>query len=149
VREVIRGKFPFNKLIDKIIEVKERYGNAASLVIEDSSISYGLIQALREKHINVVDYKPKSDKEERLISQIDLSWAVRCFCLRKLRGSKRLSPNCYRFPVGMTIRSTRWRKVSPGDARRGRHPLQEGRPDWEVEPLSSWSSKSEICKALN
>jgi predicted phage terminase large subunit-like protein len=37
-----------------------------------SSISYGLIQALREKHINVVDYKPKSDKEERLISQIDL-----------------------------------------------------------------------------
>jgi hypothetical protein len=129
VREVIRGKFPFNKLIDKIIEVKERYGNAASLVIEDSSISYGLIQALHEKHINVVDYKPKSDKEERLISQIDLSWAVRCFCLRKLRGSKRLSPNCSRFPAGTTIRSMRWRRVSPGDARRGRHPLQEGRPD--------------------
>lgn len=31
----------------------------------------GLIQALPEKHINVVDYKPK-DKKERLISQIDL-----------------------------------------------------------------------------
>jgi hypothetical protein len=27
---------------------------------------------LREKHINVVDYKPKGDKQERLISQIDL-----------------------------------------------------------------------------
>jgi predicted phage terminase large subunit-like protein len=72
VLEVIRGKFPFNKLVDKIIEVKERYGKAASLVIEDSGISYGLIQALREKHINVVPYKPKGDKAERLISQIDL-----------------------------------------------------------------------------
>src|SRR5882757_1175666 len=72
VLEVIRGKFPFDKLKDKIIEVKERYGRAASLVIEDGGISYGLIQSLREKHINVVDYKPKGDKEERLISQIDL-----------------------------------------------------------------------------
>ena len=27
---------------------------------------------MREKHINVVDYKPKGDKQERLISQIDL-----------------------------------------------------------------------------
>jgi hypothetical protein len=31
VLDVIRGKFPFNKLIDKIIEVKERYGKATSL----------------------------------------------------------------------------------------------------------------------
>jgi predicted phage terminase large subunit-like protein len=72
VLEVVRGKFPFDKLKDKIIEVKERYGRAASLVIEESPISHGLIQSLREKHINVVDYKPKGDKEERLISQIDL-----------------------------------------------------------------------------
>src|SRR5260370_7408384 len=33
--------------------------------------SYGLIQAQREKQVNVVDYKPKGEKEERLISQID------------------------------------------------------------------------------
>jgi predicted phage terminase large subunit-like protein len=72
VLEVIRGKYPFNGLKDKIIEVKERYGMAASLVIEDSGISYGLIQSLQEKHINVVDYKPKGGKQERLISQIDL-----------------------------------------------------------------------------
>jgi predicted phage terminase large subunit-like protein len=72
VLEVIRGKFPFDKLKDKIIEVKERYGKAASLVIEDGGISYGLIQALRQKNVNVVDYKPKGDKQERLISQIDL-----------------------------------------------------------------------------
>ena len=71
VREVIRGKFPFPQLKAKIIEVKERYGRA-SLVIEESGISYGLIQVLREKYINVVDYKPKGDKLERLISQIDL-----------------------------------------------------------------------------
>ncbi len=39
---------------------------------ESGPTSYGLIQALREKHVNVVDYKPKGEKEERLISQIDL-----------------------------------------------------------------------------
>ncbi len=71
VMEVIRGKFPFDKLKEKIIEVKERYG-VASLVIEEGGISYGLIQALREQHVNVVDYKPKGDKLERLIAQIDL-----------------------------------------------------------------------------
>jgi len=71
VLDVIRGKFPFDQLKDKIVVVKERY-RKASLVIEDSGISYGLIQSLREKHINVVDYKPKGDKQERLISQIDL-----------------------------------------------------------------------------
>jgi predicted phage terminase large subunit-like protein len=32
----------------------------------------GLIQALRDKEVNIVDYKPKGDKQERLISQIDL-----------------------------------------------------------------------------
>jgi predicted phage terminase large subunit-like protein len=72
VLDVIRGKFPFDQLKDKIVAVKERYGRKASLVIEESGISYGLIQSLREKRINVVDYKPKGDKVERLISQIDL-----------------------------------------------------------------------------
>jgi predicted phage terminase large subunit-like protein len=72
VIDVIRGKFPFDQLKEKIIEVKQRYGKAASLVIEEGGISYGLIQSLREKHVNVVDYKPKGDKTERLISQIDL-----------------------------------------------------------------------------
>jgi predicted phage terminase large subunit-like protein len=72
VLEVVRGKFPFDKLKEKIIEVKQRYGKAASLVIEESPISHGLIQSLREKHINVVDIKPDRDKQSRLISQIDL-----------------------------------------------------------------------------
>jgi predicted phage terminase large subunit-like protein len=71
VHEVIRGKFPFDRLKEKIIEVKQRYGKA-SLLIEESPISHGLIQSLREKHINVVDIKPDRDKVSRLISQIDL-----------------------------------------------------------------------------
>jgi phage terminase large subunit-like protein len=48
VREVIRGKFPLDRLNTKIIEVKERYGRT-SLVIEENGIIYGLIQALGEK----------------------------------------------------------------------------------------------------
>jgi predicted phage terminase large subunit-like protein len=51
--------------------LKEHYGKAA-LVIEEGGISHGLIQSLREKHINVVDIKPDRDKLSRLISQIDL-----------------------------------------------------------------------------
>jgi predicted phage terminase large subunit-like protein len=71
VLDVIRGKFPFDQLKDKIIAVKQSHGKAA-LVIEEGGISYGLIQALRGHHVNIVDYKPKGDKEVRLISQIDL-----------------------------------------------------------------------------
>ncbi len=71
MHEVIRGKFPFDRLKEKIIEVKQRYGKAP-LLIEESPISHGLIQSLREKHINVVDIKPDRDKQSRLISQIDL-----------------------------------------------------------------------------
>lgn len=71
VMEVLRGRFPFDRLKDKIIDMKQRYGKA-SLLIEESPISHGLIQSLREKHINVVDIKPDRDKRSRLISQIDL-----------------------------------------------------------------------------
>jgi predicted phage terminase large subunit-like protein len=71
VMEVLRGKFPFDKRKDKIIDMKQRHGRA-QLLIEESPISHGLIQSLREKHINVVDIKPDRDKRSRLISQIDL-----------------------------------------------------------------------------
>ena len=72
VLEVVRKKLPFDKLKDIIIAMKERYGRSASLVIEESVVSHGLIQSLREKQINVVDIKPDKDKLSRLISQIDL-----------------------------------------------------------------------------
>jgi len=43
------------------MEVKERYG-WATLLIEDSPISRGLIQSLREQSINVTTHKPETDK---------------------------------------------------------------------------------------
>jgi predicted phage terminase large subunit-like protein len=72
VLEVIRGRFPFDTLKRKVMEVKERYGAAATLLIEDSPISRGLIQSLRGKWINVAIYRPETDKRARAIAQTDL-----------------------------------------------------------------------------
>jgi predicted phage terminase large subunit-like protein len=50
--------------------VKKRY-SSPTLLIEDSPISRGLIQSLREQSINVTAYKPDTDKRARLIAQSD------------------------------------------------------------------------------
>jgi predicted phage terminase large subunit-like protein len=71
VLEVIRGKFPFEVLKRKIIEVKQRY-RVSTLLIESSPISLGLIQSLREQSINVAQFKPSTDKRARVIAQCDL-----------------------------------------------------------------------------
>jgi predicted phage terminase large subunit-like protein len=71
VIEVIRGKFPFDILKRKVMEVKQRYATA-TLLIEDSPISLGLIQSLREQSINVAKFKPSTDKRARVIAQSDL-----------------------------------------------------------------------------
>jgi predicted phage terminase large subunit-like protein len=71
VLEVLRGRFPFPQLIDKIVEMRKRYPRGA-LVIEDSPISIGLIQALQNRNINVVPFKPAKDKKSRVIDQTDL-----------------------------------------------------------------------------
>jgi predicted phage terminase large subunit-like protein len=71
VLEVLRGKFPFEKLKEKILDMKERHGKVA-LLIEKSPISHGLIQSIQEKRVNVVVIMPDRDKRARLISQIDL-----------------------------------------------------------------------------
>ena len=42
--------------------------NPSTLLIEESSISLGLIQSLREQSINVTTYKPDTDKRARLIA---------------------------------------------------------------------------------
>jgi predicted phage terminase large subunit-like protein len=70
ILEVIRGRFPFDEL-SKVMEVKQRYGSS-TLLIEDSPISRGLIQSLREQSINVTEYKPDTDKRARVIAQSDL-----------------------------------------------------------------------------
>jgi predicted phage terminase large subunit-like protein len=68
VVEVVRGHTP--KL--KIMALKQRYGKS-TLLIEESPISKGLIQSLSTEHrINVVAYKPDTDKRARLIAQLDL-----------------------------------------------------------------------------
>ena len=72
VLEVVRGRFPFDTLKQKVMEVKRRYGAPTTLLIEDSPISRGLIQSLREKSINVTAYKPDTDKRARVIAQSDL-----------------------------------------------------------------------------
>jgi predicted phage terminase large subunit-like protein len=71
VLEVIRGRFPFETLKRKIIEVKDRY-HSPTLLIEESPISQGLIQSLQGQWINVTAYKPETDKRARLIAQTDL-----------------------------------------------------------------------------
>ena len=53
------------------MEVSSRY-DSSTLVIEDSPISLGLIQSLREQWINVTVYTPDTDKRSRLIAQSDL-----------------------------------------------------------------------------
>ena len=71
ILEVVRGRFPFDTLKRKVMEVKQRYGSS-TLLIEDSPISRGLIQSLREQSINVTVYKPDTDKLARVIAQSDL-----------------------------------------------------------------------------
>jgi predicted phage terminase large subunit-like protein len=71
ILDVVRGHFPFDALKRKVMEVKQRYGSS-TLLIEDSPISHGLIQSLREKSINVTRYKPETDKRARVIAQSDL-----------------------------------------------------------------------------
>ncbi len=71
ILEVVRGRFLFDTLKQKVMEVKRRY-DSGTLLIEDSPISRGLIQNLRDKSINVTDYKPDTDKRARVIAQSDL-----------------------------------------------------------------------------
>jgi predicted phage terminase large subunit-like protein len=69
--EVVRGRYPFETLKRKVMEVKDRYGSS-TLLIEESPISKGLIQSLREQSLNVTPYKPDRDKVARVIAQNDL-----------------------------------------------------------------------------
>ena len=72
VLEVVRGRFPFEELKAKIIELKKQRYQVSTLLIEESPISLGLIQSLRERSINVTTYKPETDKCSRVIAQTDL-----------------------------------------------------------------------------
>jgi predicted phage terminase large subunit-like protein len=70
VLEVARGRFRFPQLIEKIVDMCRRYRGA--LLIEQSPISKGLIQALQNNNVNVVTVTPDKDKRSRVIAQSDL-----------------------------------------------------------------------------
>ena len=55
----------------KVLDVQRRY-HPCTLLIEDSPISRGLIQSLREQSLNATCYKPDVDKRARVIAQTDL-----------------------------------------------------------------------------
>ena len=70
VLETMRGRWRFDELKKRVIDSRRRYPGA--LVIEDSPISKGLIQSLRENNINIVPIRPTADKRARVIAQSDL-----------------------------------------------------------------------------
>ena len=84
ILEVARGRFPFETLKKKVMGLKRKY-NPSTLLIEDSPISLGLIQSLREQSINVTTNKPDTDKRARLIAQTDL-FAGGSVCLPRRVG---------------------------------------------------------------
>jgi hypothetical protein len=69
ILEVVRGRFTFEALKRKVMEVKQRYGSA-TLLIEDSPISRGLIQSLREQSTNVTIYKPDAEWLEEFTAEL-------------------------------------------------------------------------------
>ena len=71
VLEVIRGRWRFDDLKRKVLDVKRHYGRG-TLLIEESPISKGLMQSLEQSSINVTPYKPDTDKRARLIAQSDI-----------------------------------------------------------------------------
>src|ERR1700726_4525836 len=103
ILEVVRGRFPFETLKKKVMELKRRY-SPSTLLIEDSPISLGLIQSLREQSINITTYKPDTDKRARLIAQTDLFAGGSVRLPRRPDGWKNWSLSCSLFPVATTIR---------------------------------------------
>ena len=118
ILEVVRGRFPFETLKRKVMSLKWRY-NSSTLLIEESPISIGLIQSLREQSINVTTYKPDTDKRARLIAQTDLLLEDQSVFPVARDGWRNSSPSCSLFPVATTIRLTRSPKASPGAASSG------------------------------
>ena len=70
--DLVRGRFPFDRLKREIIALKGRYPRNTALLIENSPISKGLIQSLEQEYINVIEVTPDRDKISRAISQSDL-----------------------------------------------------------------------------
>jgi predicted phage terminase large subunit-like protein len=74
--------------------IKRRYHP----LIEESPISLGLIQSLREQSINVTTYKPDTDKRARLIAQTDLFAGGSIRLPQRARGLEEFIAELLAFP---------------------------------------------------
>jgi hypothetical protein len=104
------------------------------LVIEESPISHGLIQSLREQGKNVVDVKPDRDKRARLISQIDLFEGGSILLPQNAPWLEAFVPSCCLFRAVTTIRSTPLRRGSHGTVSSGSRRLFSERPGVCIRP---------------
>ena len=120
VLEVVRGRFPFDALKRKVIEVKKRYGSS-TLLIEDSPISRGLIQSLREQSISVTVYKPDTDKRARVIAQTDLFEAGSILFPKQAAWLEEFTAELLAFPgrhddqVDALIQALAWKRSRRGE----------------------------------
>jgi predicted phage terminase large subunit-like protein len=120
ILEVVRGRFPFDTLKQKVMEVKRRYASG-TLLIEDSPISRGLIQNLRDKSINVTDYKPDTDKRARVIAQSDLfaggsvRFPQRAAWLEEFTSELLAFPGRHDDQVDALTQGLAWGRVSRGE----------------------------------
>ena len=72
VLEVVRGRFPFETLKGRIMELKQqsiRFPLCSSKSPRSASVSF---KVCASRSINVTTYKPDTDKRARLIAQSDL-----------------------------------------------------------------------------
>ncbi len=120
ILEVVRGRFLFDTLKQKVMEVKRRYASG-TLLIEDSPISRGLIQNLRDKSINVTDYKPDTDKRARVIAQSDLfaggsvRFPQRAAWLEEFTSELLAFPGRHDDQVDALTQGLAWGRVSRGE----------------------------------
>jgi predicted phage terminase large subunit-like protein len=124
ILDVVRGRFPFDRLKRKVMEVKRRYGSS-TLLIEDSPISRGLIQSLREQSINVTPYKPDTDKRARVIAQTDLFVGGSVRFPRRAAWLEEFTAELLAFPgrhddqVDALTQGLAWARVRRGEFSRG------------------------------
>ena len=106
------------------MEVKRRY-TSPTLLIEDSPISRGLIQNLRDKSINVTVYKPDTDKRARVIAQSDLFAGGSVRFPRRAAWLEDLTAELLAFPgrhddqVDALTQGLAWGRVRRGECSQG------------------------------
>jgi predicted phage terminase large subunit-like protein len=120
ILEVVRGRFPFDALKRKVIEVKKRYGSS-TLLIEDCPISRGLIQSLKEQSISVTPYKPDTDKQARVIAQTDLFQAGSILLPKRAAWLEDFVAELLAFPgrhddqVDALVQALHWKRARRGE----------------------------------